>query len=96
MREIFYSETETFCYSGDVGQNEQFRDRIRREQKLVLQLEQDLQLRDAALEQARTELEQQRTARSRRDSYSTDRELSVFYEQVRSEIRSLRGLKSNN
>jgi len=72
---------------------EQLRERIRREQQLVLQLEQDLQNRDAALQQAQEELAQLRGAaahmpqlgqlRSRRDStdsrLSIDRE--VFVEQ---------------
>ena len=73
---------------GDSGQIEQLRDRLRREQELVLQLEQDLLARDAALEQARTQLELVRSGRSRRESYSTDREISVFSDQV--------GLLTNN
>ena len=77
--------------SSDMGGGEvdQYRERIRREQQLVLQLEQDLQNREAALEFARAELDQLRgsdAVRTRREStdsrFSVDRELNnVFMDQ---------------
>jgi len=72
--------------------NDQLKEKIRREQQLVLQLEMDLQMRDAALEQAREELEGLRKqgagvdissssmmARMRRDS--TDSRLSDTFSE---------------
>jgi len=83
--------------------NDQLKEKIRREQQLVLQLEMDLQMRDAALEQAREELEGLRAqgqdnsstsmmARMRRDS--TDSRLSdtfIEHQEVFMENNKLKG-----
>jgi len=72
--------------SGDTAQVEQLREKVRREQQLVLQLEKDLQHRDAALQQAREQIEQLQvgsSGRSRRESTDSrlDTDRDVFSDQ---------------
>jgi len=53
----YFGQAASTVSGGESGDLEQLKEKIRREQQLVLQLEMDLQTKDAALEEARDELE---------------------------------------